>query len=107
MLLENIQIYNWRFNWKLFQIKSLFLQNIADFKKNMARDKYHYHVREALIKDGWTITDDPYYIITPGLSYPVDLGAEKIIGATKGNKKIAVEIFTPTLKKNKTQRVVL
>ena len=58
----------------------------------MARDKYHYHVREALIKDGWTITDDPYYIISPGLNYPVDLGAEKIIGAIKENKKIAVEI---------------
>jgi XisH protein len=58
----------------------------------MARDKYHYHVREALVKDGWTITDDPYYIITPALNYPVDLGAEKIIGATKDNKKIAVEI---------------
>jgi hypothetical protein len=58
----------------------------------MARDKYHFHVKEALIKDGWTITDDPYYIITPALNYPVDLGAEKIIGATKDNKKIAVEI---------------
>ena len=58
----------------------------------MARDKYHYHVREALVKDGWTITDDPYYIISPGLNYPVDLGAEKIIGAIKENKKIAVEI---------------
>jgi hypothetical protein len=49
----------------------------------MARDKYHYHVREALIKDGWTITHDPYYIISPGLNYPVDLGAEKVIGAIK------------------------
>ena len=58
----------------------------------MARDKYHYHVREALVKDGWTITDDPYYIISHGLNYPVDLGAEKIIGAIKENKKIAVEI---------------
>ena len=58
----------------------------------MARDKYHYQVREALMKDGWTITHDPYYIITTGVNYPVDLGAEKIIGASKGNKKIAVEI---------------
>jgi hypothetical protein len=24
-----------------------------------ARDTYHNHVRNALTKDGWTITDDP------------------------------------------------
>jgi len=24
-----------------------------------AKDFYHEHVRKALIKDGWTITDDP------------------------------------------------
>ncbi len=58
----------------------------------MARDKYHHQVKEALVKDGWTITDDPYYIITPALNYAVDLGAERIIGATKDNQKIAVEI---------------
>ena len=27
-----------------------------------AKDKYHEHVKEALIKDGWTITHDPYVI---------------------------------------------
>jgi XisH protein len=26
----------------------------------MARDIYHEHVKEALIKDGWTVTHDPY-----------------------------------------------
>jgi hypothetical protein len=67
----------------------LFLLKI--FQK-MAKDKYHYHVKEALIKDEWDVTDDPYYIITPSLDYPVDLGAEKVIAATKGTKKIAVEI---------------
>jgi hypothetical protein len=25
-----------------------------------AKDIYHDHVKEALEKDGWTITDDPY-----------------------------------------------
>ncbi len=25
----------------------------------MAKDIYHEHVKAALIKDGWTITDDP------------------------------------------------
>jgi hypothetical protein len=28
-----------------------------------AKDIYHDAVKNALIKDGWTITADPYYII--------------------------------------------
>jgi hypothetical protein len=28
----------------------------------MARDKYHFQVREALEKEGWTITHDPLII---------------------------------------------
>lgn len=58
----------------------------------MARDKYHYHVREALEKEGWIVTHDPYQIHTPGLDYPVDLGAEKVLAAERGAEKIAVEI---------------
>ena len=59
----------------------------------MAKDIYHYIVKEALINDGWTITDDPYMIRPDqNTKYEVDLGANKIIAATKENKKIAVEI---------------
>ncbi|MEN9613683.1 MAG: XisH protein [Bacteroidota bacterium] len=29
----------------------------------MARDIYHSNVRNALVKDGWKITHDPYMII--------------------------------------------
>ncbi|MBK7937709.1 MAG: fatty-acid oxidation protein subunit alpha [Lewinellaceae bacterium] len=44
-------------------------------------------------KDGWTITDDPLTIPTPGVEFYVDLGAEKaIIGAEKQGNRIAVEI---------------
>lgn len=57
-----------------------------------ARDKYHEHIKEALIKDDWDVTHDPYIIETEGVSYPVDLGAEKIIAAEKGSTKIAIEI---------------
>ena len=59
-----------------------------------AKDKYHEHVKEALIKDGWEITHDPY-VIKFGKDkekYEVDFGAEKIIGAQKGSQKIAVEV---------------
>ncbi|NJN33481.1 MAG: fatty-acid oxidation protein subunit alpha [Saprospiraceae bacterium] len=57
----------------------------------MARDKYHYLVKDALIKDGWTITHDPYKIMIGRRKGYIDLGAE-IIGAKKDNQIIAVEI---------------
>lgn len=57
-----------------------------------ARDKYHLEFREALEKDGWTITHDPYFLETEETEYEVDIGAEKVIGAEKGGVKIAVEI---------------
>lgn len=57
-----------------------------------ARDRYHNHIKKALIKDGWEITHDPYIIETEGINYSVDLGAEKMIAAKKGNQKIAIEI---------------
>ncbi len=60
----------------------------------MARDKFHQEVRQALIKDGWTITDDPLYIKVGKIPIHIDIGAEKLIGAEKEGEKIAVEIKT-------------
>ena len=57
-----------------------------------ARDKYHETVRYALIKEDWKITHDPYIIGLQGVNYQIDLGAEKVIAAQKGSKKIAIEI---------------
>jgi len=57
-----------------------------------ARDKYHSVFREALQKDGWIITHDPYFLILGKTEYEVDIGAEKLIAAQKGALKIAVEI---------------
>ena len=58
----------------------------------MAKDIFHNLVKEALIKDGWKITHDPYSFEKWDPEWEIDLGAEKIIGATKENKKIAVEV---------------
>lgn len=58
----------------------------------MAKDLYHFEVREALIKDGWLITSDPYIIETNDVNFEVDLGAEKMLAAEKGSEKIAVEV---------------
>lgn len=58
----------------------------------MAKDKYHDLVRTALEREGWTITDDPLILADYPLRFEVDLGAERLLAAEKGNNKIAVEI---------------
>lgn len=58
----------------------------------MARDLYHNHAREALEKDGWKITDDPFYMSVDAVEYEVDLGAEELVAAEKNGEIIAVEI---------------
>jgi hypothetical protein len=57
-----------------------------------ARDVHHNVVRNALIKDGWTITDDPLTLKWGGRNMFVDLAAERLIGAEKQGERIAVEI---------------
>lgn len=56
------------------------------------RDLYHDTVKNALIKDGWTITHDPFRIQYKGDTLYADLGAEKPIAAQRGNLKIVIEV---------------
>ena len=58
----------------------------------MAKDKYHKLVKKALQNLGWIVTNDPLYIPTLKRKLEIDLGAERVIGAEKGDNKIAVEI---------------
>lgn len=57
-----------------------------------AKDIYHDTVKNALIKDGWTITHDPLRLRWGNDLLYVDLGAEKLLTATKRDQKIAVEV---------------
>lgn len=57
-----------------------------------ARDFFHQEVKNALIKDGCSITHDPLFVSFGGVHMSIDLGAEQLIGAQKDNQKIAVEI---------------
>ena len=57
-----------------------------------ARDLYHDIVRNALIKDGWTITHDPFHIGYGDVDIYVDLAVEQPIAAEKEGRKIAVEV---------------
>ena len=57
-----------------------------------AKDIYHDAVRNALVKDGWTITDDPLHLVWGKTNFYVDLGAERILAAEKQGRRIAVEV---------------
>ncbi|PZO37259.1 MAG: fatty-acid synthase [Shackletoniella antarctica] len=62
----------------------------------------HYAVRQALVKDGWSITNDPYVISYGEHFLFIDLGAaetlgdngveSRFIGAQRGVSQIAVEV---------------
>lgn len=56
------------------------------------RDFLHPEVRHCLEKDGWTITHDPLSIPFGGSHVEIDLGAERLIAAEKGERRIAVEV---------------
>lgn len=58
----------------------------------VAKDIFHNAVKRALKKDGWTITDDPFFLRFGGLEMYIDLGAEQLFADERGNEKIAVEV---------------
>ena len=58
----------------------------------MAKDFFYEIFKEILLSDGWKITHDPYQVRVGSIGYEIDFGAEKLIGAEKNNKKIAIEL---------------
>lgn len=57
-----------------------------------AKDIYHDTVKNALIKDGWTITNDPLSLKIGKKDIFIDIAAEKLLVAEKQGQKIAVEV---------------
>lgn len=57
-----------------------------------ARDKYHQNFKNALTKDGWTITHDPLRLKWGNKDIYIDLGAEQLLTAEKAGCEIAIEI---------------
>jgi hypothetical protein len=57
-----------------------------------ALDIYHNAAKQALIKDGWTITHDPLHLRWGRKDMYVDLGAKRLIIAEREEQKIAVEV---------------
>ena len=58
----------------------------------MAKDFYHNNVKEALEKDGWRITHDPYHVSVEEVGYEIDFVAEPLLAAEKDENKIAIEV---------------
>jgi hypothetical protein len=59
-----------------------------------AKDIYHDTVKNALIKDGWTITHDPFTLEFKSVHLFADLAAEKAIDVEQVERAIVVEIKT-------------
>jgi hypothetical protein len=55
-------------------------------------DIIHNAVKNALIKDGWLITDDPYVIQYRRTVLYADLGAERPIAVERDGQKLVVEV---------------
>ena len=58
----------------------------------MAKDRVRQVVKNALIKEGWNVTHDPLPIKVGGVDMEIDLGAEQLLAAERGDEKIAVEV---------------
>ena len=57
-----------------------------------AKDIYHNNVKNALIKDKWTITHDPLTLKFGKKDLYIHLGTRQLLAAQKAEYKIAVEI---------------
>jgi hypothetical protein len=58
----------------------------------MAKDIYHDAVRDALVNDGWEITDDPFRLAIGRRQAYVDLAARNLLTVQRAGREIAVEI---------------
>jgi hypothetical protein len=56
-----------------------------------ALDAIHEPVKNALVKDGWAITDDPFTITLEELTLYADLGAERPFTVARASRKLVVE----------------
>lgn len=55
-------------------------------------DLIHNAVKNALTKDGWVITDDPYVIQYRRITLYADLGAERPIAVEREGQKLIIEV---------------
>jgi hypothetical protein len=68
-----------------------------------AKDLYHEAVKYALIQAGWEITADPLFIKYGKDTLLIDLAAHRLIAATRGQEKIAIEVKSFTASSDVTE----
>ena len=68
-------------------------------------DLYHDEVKNALSKDGWTITDDPYTLEYKGLRLYADLGAAKLLAAERAQQK-EIKVFNSPSQVTELQKAI-
>jgi hypothetical protein len=66
--------------------------NELQLRRKMAKDIYHNAVKNALIKDGWRILADSYFLQYEDAQLYADLLAEKTLLAEQNDRTIVVEI---------------
>ncbi len=65
----------------------------TEWRAMSAKDRYHDVVKRALQKEQWSITHEPLRLeFGEDDAVKIDLAAEKLLGAEKAGRKIAVEI---------------
>ncbi len=57
-----------------------------------AKDLFHEAVKRGLEKDQWHISHDPLELEWEEVKVKIDLAAERLVAAERGDEKIAVEI---------------
>ncbi len=65
---------------------------VKENNKLPAKDIYHDNMKNALIKDGWTVTHEQMHLKWGAKDMYVDIGAEKLMAAEKNGRKIGVEV---------------
>jgi hypothetical protein len=70
----------------------LIARTLSTLESMAAKDLFHEAVRRGLEKAQWTITNDPLELEWEEVKVKIDLAAERLIAAQRGEEKIAVEI---------------
>jgi hypothetical protein len=55
-------------------------------------DAHHEAVKQALLKDGWSVTREQFSVLYKGLRVFIDMAAEKFVDGEDGSEKIAIEV---------------
>jgi glucose-6-phosphate 1-dehydrogenase len=57
-----------------------------------AKDVFHDAVKSALQKEGWQVADKQLKVTWEKVELDIDLAADRLLSADRGNEKIAVEV---------------